>query len=183
MFEGDEWKVMGLAAYGKPEYYDFFCQASAFSQRQSRFQTRHPRVRPPSREVLPVQRGTDERARSVASQRRRAHRETLERRGERTKVLEDTAAHLALRLYEQTGSRTLHGRRRRVHSVMNGRIMTETPFKFFIQPAGDAGWPARRGAARLAQSFKTAAKVPHGARLLRSGFQFGRTQPLCATRD
>ena len=23
MFTGDEWKVMGLAAYGKPEYYDF----------------------------------------------------------------------------------------------------------------------------------------------------------------
>src|SRR5205085_1962696 len=26
MFEGDEWKVMGLAAYGKPEYYDFFAR-------------------------------------------------------------------------------------------------------------------------------------------------------------
>ena len=26
MFEGDEWKVMGLAAYGKPEYYDFFAK-------------------------------------------------------------------------------------------------------------------------------------------------------------
>ncbi|MDQ4131274.1 MAG: carbamoyltransferase, partial [Actinomycetota bacterium] len=24
MFAGDEWKVMGLAAYGKPEYYEFF---------------------------------------------------------------------------------------------------------------------------------------------------------------
>ena len=24
MFGGDEWKVMGLAAYGEPEYYDFF---------------------------------------------------------------------------------------------------------------------------------------------------------------
>src|SRR5918999_4095636 len=24
MFGGDEWKVMGLAAYGKPDYYDFF---------------------------------------------------------------------------------------------------------------------------------------------------------------
>lgn len=24
MFTGDEWKVMGLAAYGKPMYYDFF---------------------------------------------------------------------------------------------------------------------------------------------------------------
>ena len=24
MFAGDEWKVMGLAAYGKPKYYDFF---------------------------------------------------------------------------------------------------------------------------------------------------------------
>src|SRR5947209_8840455 len=24
MFAGDEWKVMGLAAYGKPRYYDFF---------------------------------------------------------------------------------------------------------------------------------------------------------------
>ena len=26
MFAGDEWKVMGLAAYGKPEYADFFRQ-------------------------------------------------------------------------------------------------------------------------------------------------------------
>src|SRR5205085_1547930 len=26
MFQGDEWKVMGLAAYGKPEYSDFFSQ-------------------------------------------------------------------------------------------------------------------------------------------------------------
>ena len=24
MFSGDEWKVMGLAAYGEPKYYDFF---------------------------------------------------------------------------------------------------------------------------------------------------------------
>jgi carbamoyltransferase len=24
MFAGDEWKVMGLAAYGKPKFYDFF---------------------------------------------------------------------------------------------------------------------------------------------------------------
>src|SRR5919202_848118 len=24
MFSGDEWKVMGLAAYGEPEFYDFF---------------------------------------------------------------------------------------------------------------------------------------------------------------
>ncbi|MBK8316629.1 MAG: hypothetical protein IPL01_22495 [Acidobacteria bacterium] len=24
MFGGDEWKVMGLAAYGNPEFYDFF---------------------------------------------------------------------------------------------------------------------------------------------------------------
>src|SRR6185436_8470819 len=26
MFAGDEWKLMGLAAYGKPEYYDFFAR-------------------------------------------------------------------------------------------------------------------------------------------------------------
>ena len=26
MFTGDEWKVMGLAAYGKPEFYDFFSE-------------------------------------------------------------------------------------------------------------------------------------------------------------
>src|SRR5947209_8323986 len=26
MFQGDEWKIMGLAAYGKPEFYDFLSQ-------------------------------------------------------------------------------------------------------------------------------------------------------------
>ena len=26
MFAGDEWKLMGLAAYGKPDYYDFFAR-------------------------------------------------------------------------------------------------------------------------------------------------------------
>ena len=28
MFAGDEWKLMGLAAYGKPDYYDFFAGRS-----------------------------------------------------------------------------------------------------------------------------------------------------------
>ena len=58
------------------------------------------------------------------------------------KVLEDTALHLLSGLYEQTGSENLcMAGGVAFNSVMNGRIMTETPFKrFFIQPAaGDAG--------------------------------------------
>ena len=142
MFEGDEWKVMGLAAYGKPEYYDFFAKhvLSVNGNHDFRLDIRvldhhlakHYKFREEFTNVLgpPRARGEAlvEKHWNIAASAQ--------------KVLEDTALHLLSGLHEQIGSENLcMAGGVAFNSVMNGRIMTESPFKrFFIQPAaGDAG--------------------------------------------
>jgi carbamoyltransferase len=142
MFAGDEWKVMGLAAYGKPEYYDFFSKRvlTVNGQRDFHFNIRvldhhlakHYQFSEAIVNALGPPRQPDEdlteRHQNIAASAQR--------------VLEDTVLHLLSGLYEETQEENLClAGGCAFNSVMNGRIMTETPFKrFFIQPAaGDAG--------------------------------------------
>src|SRR4029078_1386224 len=95
------------------------------------------------------------------------------------KVLEDTALHLLSGLYEQTGSENLcMAGGVAFNSVMNGRIMTETPFKrFFIQPAaGDAG--CSLGAALLV--WHSRLKQPRKFRMEHAYYGPGFSSEECA---
>jgi carbamoyltransferase len=142
MFGGDEWKVMGLAAYGEPEFYDFFSNRVLTTNGNYDFRVNiraldhHLAKRyqfsdeiigalgPPRRPDEPI----SERHRNIASSAQR--------------VLEDVVLHLLEGLHKQTGEENLClAGGVAFNSVMNGRIITESPFKrVFIQPAaGDAG--------------------------------------------
>lgn len=142
MFEGDEWKVMGLAAYGKPEYYDFFAKRvlSVNGNHDFKLDIRvldhHLAKYYQFSDILQKELGP---ARAKGEELVQKHWDIA---ASAQRVLEDTALYLLSGLYEQTGSENLcMAGGVAFNSVMNGRIMTETPFKkFFIQPAaGDAG--------------------------------------------
>jgi carbamoyltransferase len=142
MFAGDEWKVMGLAAYGEPEYATFFLQ-HVLSVNGSQGFCSHIRVldhhlakryqfSPEIVKTLGPPRQLDEeilpRHQNIAASAQRA--------------LEEVVLHLLDDLHAQTGEENLClAGGVAFNSVMNGRIMEESPFKrFFIQPAaGDAG--------------------------------------------
>lgn len=57
MFAGDEWKVMGLAAYGKPEIRGLPGSPGAIDRRPRQFPGQHPGVGSPLGQALPVQPG------------------------------------------------------------------------------------------------------------------------------
>ena len=142
MFGGDEWKVMGLAAYGEPEFYDFFARRVLTTNGDHDF---HLNVRVLDHHLAKHYQFSDEIVRTLGAPRRPD--EDLSQRHQNIaasaqRVLEDTVLHLLGGLYERTGLEDLClAGGCAFNSVMNGRIMTETPFKrFFIQPAaGDAG--------------------------------------------
>ena len=142
MFEGDEWKVMGLAAYGKPEYYDFFAKRVLSVNGHHDFKLD---IRVLDHHLAKYYQFSEELQSALGPA--RAKGEELSQKhwdiaASAQRVLEDTALHLLSGLHEQTGSENLcMAGGVAFNSVMNGRIMTETPFKrFFIQPAaGDAG--------------------------------------------
>jgi carbamoyltransferase len=142
MFAGDEWKVMGLAAYGKPKYYDFFRERVLTTIGKGGFKfnieildhhlAKHYKF--PAAIVNELgpgrQPGTEltEHHWDIASSAQR--------------VLEDSAIHLVKEIKEITGEENLcMAGGVAFNSVMNGRIFHETPFKnFYVQPAaGDAG--------------------------------------------
>ncbi len=142
MFGGDEWKVMGLAAYGKPEFYDFFAQKVLRVNGNHDFSLdirvldHHLAKRYQFSEAISRELGPP----------RKPDEELTERHwniaASAQKVLEDTALHLIRGLHEMTGEENLcMAGGVAFNSVMNGRIMTESPFKnYFVQPAaGDAG--------------------------------------------
>ncbi|MBA2377987.1 MAG: carbamoyltransferase [Blastocatellia bacterium] len=142
MFAGDEWKVMGLAAYGKPKYYDFFREKVLTTNGSGDFKfnikvldhhlAKHYQF-PDGiiNELGPARKPGDELTEhhwDIASSAQRA--------------LEDTAIHLVKKLKEMTGAENLcMAGGVAFNSVMNGRIFHETPLKnFYVQPAaGDAG--------------------------------------------
>jgi len=142
MFEGDEWKVMGLAAYGKPEYYDFFAKRVLSVNGNHDFKLD---IRVLDHHLAKYYQFSEALTNELGPSRAKGEELTEKHwnvASSAQKVLEETALHLLSGLYEQTGSENLcMAGGVAFNSVMNGRIMTETPFKnFFIQPAaGDAG--------------------------------------------
>jgi len=142
MFEGDEWKVMGLAAYGKPRFYEFFSEKVLVKNGNGEFKfnikvldhhlAKHYQfpeaiIREIGKPRLPGEELTERHWDVAASAQ---------------KVLEDTGLHLVNKIKEMTGEENLcMAGGVAFNSVMNGRIFHESPFKnFFIQPAaGDAG--------------------------------------------
>ena len=156
MFAGDEWKVMGLAAYGKPEFYDFFSNRVLTANGNNDF---HLNIRALDHHSAKRYQFSDEAIKALG--RPRAPEEEITQQHQNIaasaqRVLEDTVLHLLNVLYDQTCEENLClAGGVAFNSVMNGRIMQESPFRqFFIQPAaGDAG--CSLGAAYLAYSRVT----------------------------
>ncbi|HVF87795.1 MAG TPA: carbamoyltransferase C-terminal domain-containing protein, partial [Pyrinomonadaceae bacterium] len=142
MFGGDEWKVMGLAAYGEPEFYDFFARRVLTVNGNHDF---HLNIRVLDHHLAKHYQFSEEAIKELGPPRQPD--EDLSQRHQNIaasaqRVLEDTVLHLLEGLHQQTGEENLClAGGCAFNSVMNGRIMTETPFKkFFVQPAaGDAG--------------------------------------------
>jgi carbamoyltransferase len=142
MFQGDEWKVMGLAAYGKPVYAGFMAghvlkmkgdddfqldiavldhHKAKAHQYSARFLEACGPNRAPGEEI--TQRHMD-----VAASAQR--------------VVEDVVLKLVEVLHRRTGEKNLClAGGVAFNSVMNGRLMRESPFEnYFVQPnAGDSG--------------------------------------------
>lgn len=142
MFGGDEWKVMGLAAYGEPEFYDFFAKRVLTLNGNHDF---HLNIRVLDHHLAKHYQFSEEAIKALGPPRRTDEDLTARHHNiaaSAQRVLEDTVLHLLEGLYEQTREENLClAGGCAFNSVMNGRIMTETPFKkFFVQPAaGDAG--------------------------------------------
>lgn len=142
MFGGDEWKVMGLAAYGAPNHYDFFANRVLVVNGDYDFSVN---IRVLDHHLAKHYQFGDEIVRELGPPRKpdeELTRHHWDIAASAQKVLEDTVLYLLKGLHERTGEENLClAGGCAFNSVMNGRIFTETPFKrFFVQPAaGDAG--------------------------------------------
>ena len=142
MFAGDEWKLMGLAAYGEPIYKDFFSSRILSANGNGDF---HLNIRTLDHHLAKHYQFPDELIQELGPARQPD--EQIEQRhmdiaASAQKVLEDVVLKLLQNLHEQTGEKNLClAGGVAFNSVMNGRIMQESAFEnFFIQPAaGDAG--------------------------------------------
>jgi carbamoyltransferase len=142
MFAGDEWKVMGLAAYGKPRFYDFFREKVLITNGGGDFRFN---IKVLDHHLAKHYQFPEEIIRELGPSRKVD--EKLEERhwdiaASAQKALEETALYLVREISRLTGEENLcMAGGVAFNSVMNGRIFHETPFKrFFIQPAaGDAG--------------------------------------------
>ena len=142
MFGGDEWKVMGLAAYGKPKYYDFLSEKVLTKNGKGDF---HFNIRVLDHHLAKRYEFPEAIVKELGPGRKKGE-ELTEHHWDiacsAQKVLEDTALYLAGQIKEMTGEENLcMAGGVAFNSVMNGRIFHETPFKnFYVQPAaGDAG--------------------------------------------
>lgn len=142
MFAGDEWKVMGLAAYGKPKYYDFLRERVLTTDGNGGFRFN---IKVLDHHLAKHYQFPDEIVRELGPGRKKGE-ELTEHHWDiacsAQKVLEDTAIHLVKQIKEMTGEENLcMAGGVAFNSVMNGRIFHETPFRnFFVHPAaGDAG--------------------------------------------
>ena len=142
MFAGDEWKVMGLAAYGKPKYYDFFTEKVLKKNGRGDFQfdikvlDHHLAKHYQFPETIVKEIGEPRKPGEELTE----HHWNIACSAQ--KALEDTALYLARQIKEMTGEKNLcMAGGVAFNSVMNGRIFHETPFEnFYVQPAaGDAG--------------------------------------------
>jgi carbamoyltransferase len=142
MFQGDEWKVMGLAAYGKPEYYDFLARRVLVLKGQEDFRVN---VRVLDHHMAKHYQFSDEMVRALGPPRQPGG-ELSERHwniaASAQRLVENVVLDLLEGLHSRTGEENLClAGGVAFNSVMNGRILRESPFKkVFIQPvAGDAG--------------------------------------------
>lgn len=142
MFEGDEWKVMGLASYGRPEFYDFFSRRVLSLDGPDGFRVN---IRVLDHHLAKGYQFSDEAVEALGPPRRPGD-EVTERdmnvAASAQRVLEDVVLHLLRALHARTGEDNLClAGGVAFNSVMNGRILEEGPFRqVFIQPvAGDAG--------------------------------------------
>lgn len=142
MFAGDEWKLMGLAAYGRPTYQDFFSSRVLMVDGDESFRVD---VRVLDHHLAKTYQFSDEVTRALGPPRQRDG-EITERHQDiaasAQRVLENVVLHLLRALHRRTGEENLClAGGVAFNSVMNGRIIKESPFKrVFIQPvAGDAG--------------------------------------------
>jgi len=142
MFSGDEWKVMGLAAYGKPKYYDFFSEKVLTKNGNGTF---HFNIKVLDHHLAKHYQFPDEIVRELGPGRQKGEELTEHHwdiASSAQRVLEDTAIYLVKEIKEMTGEENLcMAGGVAFNSVMNGRIFHETPFKnFYVHPAaGDAG--------------------------------------------
>ena len=142
MFTGDEWKVMGLAAYGKPKYYDFFSEKVLTKNGNGDF---HFNIKVLDHHLAKHYQFSDTIIKEMGEPRKKGE-ELTEHHWDiacsAQKVLEDTAIYLVKQIKEMTDEENLcMAGGVAFNSVMNGRIFHETPFKnFYVQAAaGDAG--------------------------------------------
>ena len=142
MFSGDEWKVMGLAAYGKPKYTDYFREKVLTTNGDGDFKfnikvlDHHLAKHYQFPDAIVSELGPAR----IPGQELTEHHWDIACSAQ--KALEDTALHLVSRIKDMTGEENLcMAGGVAFNSVMNGRIFHETPFKrFYVQAAaGDAG--------------------------------------------
>lgn len=142
MFAGDEWKVMGLAAYGEPKYVDFFREKVLTTNGSGDFRF-HIDVL--DHHLAKHYQFSDAIVRELGPARKPGEELTKHHWDiacSAQKALEETALHLAGEIHKMTSEENLcMAGGVAFNSVMNGRLFHETPFKrFFVQPAaGDAG--------------------------------------------
>lgn len=142
MFTGDEWKVMGLAAYGTPKYYDFFSEKVLTKNGNGDFRFN---IKVLDHHLAKHYKFPDAIVNEIGPGRKKGEELTQHHwdiASSAQKVLEDTAIYLAKQIKEMTGEENLcMAGGVAFNSVMNGRIFHETPFKnYYVQPAaGDAG--------------------------------------------
>lgn len=142
MFKGDEWKVMGLAAYGEPKYLDFFREKVLTTNGSGDFRFN---IKVLDHHLAKHYQFPDGIVKELGPGRKKG--EELSQHHwdiacSAQKALEETAIYLVKQIHEMTGEENLcMAGGVAFNSVMNGRIFHETPFKrFFVQPAaGDAG--------------------------------------------
>ncbi|MBV9216836.1 MAG: carbamoyltransferase [Acidobacteria bacterium] len=142
MFAGDEWKVMGLAAYGKPKFADFFREKVLTTNGHGDFKFN---IRILDHHLAKHYEFPDAIIKELGPGRERGedlNEHHWDIASSAQKVLEETALHLVGEIKKLTGEDDLcMAGGVAFNSVMNGRIFHESPFKrFFVQPAaGDAG--------------------------------------------
>lgn len=142
MFAGDEWKVMGLAAYGRPEFAEFLSQRVLPPHGDRDFRVNigvldhHLAKQYHFGEEIIQQLGAPREPKEEITQRHADIAASAQH------VLENAVLALLEQLHEETGEENLClAGGVAFNSVMNGRILRESPFRrLFIQPAaGDAG--------------------------------------------
>ena len=142
MFQGDEWKVMGLAGWGEPEYYQYIKEnvLTLVGDNEFRFNAsvldHHL-----AKKYMFSRRLTD-----ALGPRRDSNEEITVRHqniaASAQKALEEIVLRMLTWLHKATGEHRLCLAGGVIlNSLMNGRIIRESPFnEFFFQPAaGDSG--------------------------------------------